>query len=324
MTAAFDAFFSAATGHEPYDYQRRLAGAASLEGAVPVEPSSASMEGEPPGELPAGLSSDLSVEALAPSEPFPCRSQLINIPTGLGKTAAVVMAWLWNRVALQRSDWPRRLVYCLPMRTLVEQTEGEVKRWIENCLAKADALSLSPEVRAEFQWLAEHSPIILMGGEDLDDARRDWDLYPEKPAVLIGTQDMLLSRALIREQGRTMVSARSDVGPGDDPRDLTPLHFETKLLPAGEARIHALRPQSPGEFGGKSRFLARKPCLGIADEGGQFSPGGRTIPERKPKCPCRLAAIAIFVRHFLAGFENERKGRKAPTARCKRARSGAA
>jgi CRISPR-associated endonuclease/helicase Cas3 len=26
-----------------------------------------------------------------------CQSQLINIPTGLGKTAAVVLAWLWNR-----------------------------------------------------------------------------------------------------------------------------------------------------------------------------------------------------------------------------------
>lgn len=52
----------------------------------------------------------------------PCASQLIDIPTGLGKTAAVVLAWLWNRVALQRNDWPRRLVYCLPMRTLVEQT----------------------------------------------------------------------------------------------------------------------------------------------------------------------------------------------------------
>jgi hypothetical protein len=27
----------------------------------------------------------------------PCKSRLINIPTGLGKTAAVMLAWLWNR-----------------------------------------------------------------------------------------------------------------------------------------------------------------------------------------------------------------------------------
>jgi len=51
---AFDRFFNGATGHEPFDYQRRLAGGDS--GTV-------------------------------------CQSHPINIPTGLGKTAAVVLAW---------------------------------------------------------------------------------------------------------------------------------------------------------------------------------------------------------------------------------------
>ena len=87
----FDTFFESATGNPPYDYQSRLAGKDS------------------------GTA---------------CRSQLINIPTGLGKTAAVVLAWLWNRVQLQNPEWPRRLVYCLPMRTLVEQTDAEVKEWL--------------------------------------------------------------------------------------------------------------------------------------------------------------------------------------------------
>ena len=45
----------------------------------------------------------------------PITSRLINIPTGLGKTAAVIHAWLWNRVHLKRENWPRRLVYCLPI-----------------------------------------------------------------------------------------------------------------------------------------------------------------------------------------------------------------
>lgn len=30
-----------------------------------------------------------------------CKSRLIDIPTGCGKTAAVVLAWLWNRIGLQ-------------------------------------------------------------------------------------------------------------------------------------------------------------------------------------------------------------------------------
>jgi len=222
MPAAFNAFFSAATSHAPYDYQRRLAGAASMEGSAP-------------SDLSADPSSETLVkeEALAKMEPFPCRSQLINIPTGLGKTAAVVLAWLWNRVALQRPDWPRRLVYCLPMRTLVEQTEGEVKKWIGNLLAQADALGFSPAVRADLQWLFEHSPVVLMGGEEQDDARRDWDLYPEKPAILIGTQDMLLSRALNRGYG--MSRYRWPMHFGLLNNDALWVFDETQLMGAGLA-----------------------------------------------------------------------------------------
>ncbi len=36
-----------------------------------------------------------------------------------------------------------------------------------------------------------------MGGEDAG----EWDIYPEEDAILIGTQDMLLSRALNRGYG---------------------------------------------------------------------------------------------------------------------------
>ena len=105
---------------------------------------------------------------------------LIDIPAGFGKTGAVVLAWLWNRVLKRRADWPRRLVYCLPMRTLVEQTIGNADRWLKR-------LELSNEVGLH----------VLMGGEDAG----DWDIHPERDAVLVGTQDMLLSRALNRGYG---------------------------------------------------------------------------------------------------------------------------
>jgi len=42
--------------------------------------------------------------------------ELIDVPTGMGKTDAVVLAWLWRRrFASQevRQATPRRLVYCL-------------------------------------------------------------------------------------------------------------------------------------------------------------------------------------------------------------------
>ena len=88
---SFDSFFTSATGHSPYPYQRRVA----LDGPMPA---------------------------------------LVNIRTGLGKTAAVILAWLWRRRFADEtvcSNTPRRLVYCLPMRTLVEQTRDCAEGWID-------------------------------------------------------------------------------------------------------------------------------------------------------------------------------------------------
>src|ERR1035441_2377998 len=56
---------------------------------------------------------------LATGEHFP---ELLDIPTGLGKTAAVVVAWLWRRRFTEeriRRETPCRLIYCLPMRVLL-------------------------------------------------------------------------------------------------------------------------------------------------------------------------------------------------------------
>jgi CRISPR-associated endonuclease/helicase Cas3 len=123
--------------------------------------------------------------------PFPFQTQfaltlpgLVNVPTGLGKTAMAIIGWLWRRFGAGdeiRQATPRRLVYCLPMRVLVEQTRENAQKWIANC---RQAGLLNREV----------DTYILMGGED----ENDWDIHPERDAILIGTQDMLLSRALNR------------------------------------------------------------------------------------------------------------------------------
>lgn len=69
------------------------------------------------------------------------------------------------------------------MRTLVEQTADEARKWIRNTVLPASSDPAKVHV--------------LMGGEDAG----KWDIYPEKNAILIGTQDMLLSRALNRGYG---------------------------------------------------------------------------------------------------------------------------
>src|SRR5690606_12940376 len=113
------------------------------------------------------------------AEPWP---ELLNVPTGLGKTAAAVVAWLYKRLHGE-PETGARLIYCLPMRALVEQTQAAALDWCEKAAEHFSAKQLSaPTVH------------VLMGGE----VDEQWENYPERPAILIGTQDMLLSRALNR------------------------------------------------------------------------------------------------------------------------------
>ena len=122
-------------------------------------------------------------------DPYPYQARLVEgdgqfsllrVPTGAGKTEAAVLGWLYRRCEHADAAAPRRLVYCLPIRTLVEQTVERVEKWVEN-LGIADDVGV----------------VKLMGGEP----RTQWYLHPEKPFVLVGTQDMLLSRALNRGYG---------------------------------------------------------------------------------------------------------------------------
>jgi CRISPR-associated endonuclease/helicase Cas3 len=107
--------------------------------------------------------------------------ELLNVPTGAGKTAAILGAWLWRRMRNPESVG-RRLIYCLPMRTLVEQTREVAETALDN-LRKAELIKPN-----------DFSVHTLYGGDVSD----DWDIFPEREQIIIGTQDLLLSRALNR------------------------------------------------------------------------------------------------------------------------------
>lgn len=115
-------------------------------------------------------------------EPWP---EFLDVPTGLGKTAGVTLAWLYKRLNADPAT-PRRLIWCLPMRVLVEQTRAAMDEWLERALPL-------------FHEAGQPLPVAytLMGGE----AEDGWAERPEDPAVVVGTQDMLLSRALMRGYG---------------------------------------------------------------------------------------------------------------------------
>jgi CRISPR-associated endonuclease/helicase Cas3 len=195
---AFEEMFLRATGDEPFPYQARL----------------------------------------ATGNPMP---SLLEVPTGAGKTAATILAWLWRRRFAEeqvRTQTPRRLVYCLPMRVLVEQTRDNALRWLERLdLGCADqrAGSTGPSVAV----------VVLMGGED----QADWDLHPEQDAIIIGTQDMLLSRALNRGYG--MSRYRWPLHFGLLSNDCLWVYDEVQLMGPGlatSAQLAALR-ASFGGFG---------------------------------------------------------------------------
>ena len=111
--------------------------------------------------------------------------EILIAPTGSGKTAAVALGWVAHRMRAPETT-PRRLVWCLPMRTLVDRIARSVKEWLDRLKQAGvdgnDSLPLPEDVHP------------IMGG--VESAR--WLDRPERPAVIVGTQDMLLSRALMR------------------------------------------------------------------------------------------------------------------------------
>lgn len=134
----FDQLFAAATGHDPYPWQRRVAA-----------------EGLP---------------------------EVVDIETGAGKTAGMVLGWLYRLLHHQDPDireaTPSWLVFALPMRSLVDQTHRAICGWL-------DALCAD-----------DVGCYRLMGGEGR--VPNGWRERPGRPTVIVGTVDMILSRALMR------------------------------------------------------------------------------------------------------------------------------
>lgn len=144
------------------------------------------------------MSFEQMVRRAAGHDPYPWQARVaklglpeaIAVATGTGKTEGVVFPWLWRRryhpdPAVQ-SATPHWLVLVLPLRVLTEQVEALVRTWINELGLDGDG------------GVLVH---VAMGGRA--DARGDaWRRLPERDAIVIGTIDMLLSRALNR--GYTM------------------------------------------------------------------------------------------------------------------------
>lgn len=179
----------------------------------------------------ATKSFDAQFLALTGNDPFPWQRDLYenwllqgkfpascNLPTGLGKTS-VVAVWL---IALAKgADVPRRLVYVVNRRTVVDQTTDEVQKYRRNLAAAGIPFSLA---------------LSTLRGQFADN--REWSADPSRPAVICGTVDMIGSRLLFSGYGIGFKSR--PLHAGFLGQDALLVHDEAHLEPAFQRLLIAI------------------------------------------------------------------------------------
>jgi len=160
--------------------------------------------------------------ALTDNDPFPWQEKLFSllvtgeiprhcdVPTGLGKTS-VIAVWLaaLGLSALELAHHgriPRRLAYIVDRRVVVDQATDEVEQLRERlgrCQRNESLTDLRPIVAALMR--AATSPddcgvtISTLRGKFADN--HAWHLDPSRPAIIVGTVDMIGSRMLFSGYG---------------------------------------------------------------------------------------------------------------------------
>jgi CRISPR-associated endonuclease/helicase Cas3 len=163
---------------------------------------------------------DYCFNKLTDNEPFAWQSELFarltrgefphecDIPTGLGKTS-VIAIWLLaladdvTRQEGQRKI-PRRLVYVVDRRVIVDQATGEAERIVKSLkeLAKTDERLRKVCDALKQAALCKDDVVVALStlrGEHADN--REWCLDPSRPAIIVGTVDMIGSRLLFSAYG---------------------------------------------------------------------------------------------------------------------------
>ena len=200
LSGQFDEIFRSLTGNPPFPWQRRLYEKWVL------------------GDFPKSC----------------------DLPTGAGKTSVVAL-WLIT-LAENPKKIPRRLVYVVNRRTVVDQTTDEVERIAEK-LAKADCRELS-NLCAELSRLSaidfpeKEVPLAIstLRGQRADN--RAWSADPCRPAVIIGTVDMIGSRLLF---GGYRIGFKSrPLHAGFLGRDALLIHDEAHLEPAFQTLVESI------------------------------------------------------------------------------------
>ncbi len=163
--------------------------------------------------------------------------ELCDLPTGLGKTSVIVV-WLLALYSQLASDkqvtLPRRLIYIVNRRTVVDQATNIVLR-VKERIQQAN----TPITRSLRDVLGDLAVSTLRG--ELAD-NEEWKADPSRPAIIIGTVDMIGSKLLFRGYGDSYRVRAHHAGLLG--QDALIIHDEAHLTPAfGELLLNIRQEQ---------------------------------------------------------------------------------
>jgi CRISPR-associated endonuclease/helicase Cas3 len=169
---------------------------------------------------------------------------VLDIPTGLGKTSILII-WLLALACQTASGGtrsPRRLVYVVNRRTVVDQAT-DIAEMLRAKLRDVSANDTTTCIRNALLSLCVEgdggaSPLAIstLRGELADN--REWQGDPSRPAIIVGTVDMIGSRLLFSGYG---VSSRMrPFHAGLLGQDLLLVHDEAHLMPAFGKLVHQI------------------------------------------------------------------------------------
>jgi CRISPR-associated endonuclease/helicase Cas3 len=160
--------------------------------------------------------------ALTDNEPFPWQEKLFlrlaagdlprhcDVPTGLGKTS-VIAVWIAALGATladraQHRRVPRRLIYIVDRRVVVDQATKEVEQ-LQMRLQDAGETETCAVLRPLVATLVQGATVSITSGITVSTLRgkfadnHAWHLDPSRPAIVVGTVDMIGSRMLFAGYG---------------------------------------------------------------------------------------------------------------------------
>lgn len=158
-----------------------------------------------------------------------------DLPTGLGKTLVIL---LWLLALAENPRLPRRLVYVVNRRTVVDQATAEVEG-LCSALAQPGAIRDALVRLCAEAPLDGEAPLVVstLRGEMADNA--EWQRDPARPSVVVGTVDMVGSRLLFSGYGCGFRSRPLHAGLLG--QDALLVHDEAHLEPAFQQLIRSIR-----------------------------------------------------------------------------------